>query len=78
MPKPSQLQLAIRFGVKLKEFRKSKGMSAEETAKKCRMTRSQWYKYECGDRLPTLQVFSRLVKGLDCQPEELLGYLEKP
>lgn len=79
MTKLSPLQFAIKFGAVLKAFRQSKGLSTFEAASRCCMGRDQYYHYESGQRVPSIQVFCRLLKGLECRSEDLLGdFLEKP
>lgn len=75
----TKIQFAEHLGSAMKTVRNAKGWSVEEAARAIGMSASQLYHYESGNRSPSMEVFCRILNGLGCRSEELLGeFLEKP
>ena len=57
----------------LKEIRNEKGMTQEELAQSCGISRQRVTNYEIGIREPDLDTLKRLASALDCTVDELLA-----
>jgi transcriptional regulator with XRE-family HTH domain len=57
---------------RVREWRRRKGLSIEELARRSRTTASQISKLERGERRLTVDWMTRLAKGLGCRREDLL------
>lgn len=58
---------------KIKELRLNKGWSQEELAKKSGVGRISIIRYENNERIPQVDVASRIANALGCTIDELLG-----
>ncbi len=61
---------------KIKELRLNKGWSQEELAKKSGVGRISIIRYENNERIPQVDVASRIANALGCTIDELLGEKE--
>lgn len=63
---------------KIKELRLNKGWSQEELAKKSGVGRISIIRYENNERIPQVDVASRIANALGCTIDELLGEKKDP
>ena len=63
--------------MKLKEYRKKKGLTTYEVGKALGVSPSAVTNWETGLRRPDIDTLIRLSEILDCTPNDLLGYEEK-
>ena len=61
---------------KIKELRLNKGWSQEELAKESGAGRISIIRYEYNERIPQVDVASRIANALGCTIDELLGEKE--
>lgn len=62
-----------KFGDKLRELRKRKGLSQEGLAFKCGLHRTYISDIERGSRNVSLKNIERIAKALGMKPQDLLG-----
>ncbi|WP_221765550.1 helix-turn-helix domain-containing protein [Methyloradius palustris] len=67
--------LSIRFGLRIKELRKSKGLSQEDFADLCELDRTYISGIERGKRNPSLNALEILAKALNISIGELFSNL---
>lgn len=63
--------------MRLKEYRKKKGLTTYEVGKALGVSPSAVTNWETGLRRPDIDTLIRLSEILDCTPNDLLGYEEK-
>lgn len=61
------------MGARLRELRKSKGLTQSQLGSKINVTKVSISCYESGVRTPNLETFVDIVNALDTTPEYLLG-----
>ena len=62
-----------KFGVKLRELRKQKGLSQEDLALKSGLHRTYISDIERGSRNLSLKNIEKIAKALGIKPQDLLG-----
>lgn len=67
-----------RLGARIREFREQRGMSQEECAHACRVSRVYLGSLERGDQACTIEVLDRIARGLDLSVVDLLGEIVGP
>lgn len=61
------------LGKNIQRYRREKGISQRETAKRCKLSRTTYRDIESGKvKNPTLFNICRLCRGLDVSPNELI------
>lgn len=68
----NEQELAVAFGLKLRQMRKKAGMTQSELAEKTGMTRVYMGLIERGETSITLEKVYRLAEALDCEIYDLL------
>lgn len=63
----------VRLGRRIKGLREALGMSQEECAYACRISRVYLGSIERGDQAATIDVLDKIARGLDRELPELLG-----
>ena len=66
-----------RFGAKIRELRRAKGLSQEELAFRAGIHRNYLGGVERGERNPALDNIAAIAKALDVTPGELLTFKKK-
>jgi transcriptional regulator with XRE-family HTH domain len=64
----------VKFGNRLSEIRKKKGLSFRELAAQCNVDYSDIAKYENGEKNLTILTILELASGLGIHPRELFDY----
>ncbi|MEI9918541.1 MAG: helix-turn-helix transcriptional regulator [Bacteroidota bacterium] len=67
-------ELLRKFGQKLSEVRKKKGLSLRELAALCDVDASEIHRLEHGLKNPTIATISDLALGLGMQPKDLMDF----
>lgn len=70
----NKTDLTIKFGNKIRELRKAKGLSQEDFADSCEFDRTYISGIERGTRNPTLKALETLANALDVSIEDLFRY----
>ncbi|MCO5170080.1 MAG: helix-turn-helix transcriptional regulator [Planctomycetes bacterium] len=73
-----QTDIKQRLGARIREFREQRGMSQEECAQACRVSRVYLGSLERGDQAATIEVLDRIARGLDVGIVDLLGDVAGP
>ena len=60
-----------QLGMRIRFLRKSKNLSIEDLSLECEVNRNYISDLERGTRNPTIEVISKIAKGLDVSIEEL-------
>ena len=66
------LKFQKRFGSHLRDFRKERGLTPSELAKRCFMDTSNIARLEMGRINPSLFVLKKLAAGMEVEIDELL------
>ena len=66
-----------RDGVKIREFRQSKGMTQEQLARRIGTTRSAVAMWEKGGQEPRAKMLIKLADTFECTVDDLLGIERK-
>ena len=61
-----------RFGKKLRSYRMKSGLSVSEAADRASMCGDSWYKYERGERWPSIPALQRIASSIRARPADLL------
>jgi transcriptional regulator with XRE-family HTH domain len=61
------------LGTRIRGEREQRGLSAEELARRCRVSRSMLYEIERGRKAPTVLVLDRIATGLSTSIARLVG-----
>ena len=61
------------FAARLREARKSKGLTQRQAAAEFGTAEEVWSRYENGHHLPTIPMLYRISKFLECPTDWLLG-----
>ena len=64
----------IKFGQRVVELRKSKGLPQDELAFRCSIQRSYMGVIERGEKSVTLNTIEKIAKGLDVSIQELMKF----
>ena len=67
-------EINIKFGQRLIELRKLKGIPQEELAHRCNIQRSYMGVIERGEKSVTLNTIEKIAKGLDVSILELMTF----
>lgn len=67
----NKTDLTIKFGARIRELRKAKGLSQEDFADLCAFDRTYVSGIERGTRNPTLKALEVLANALDVSIEDL-------
>ena len=67
-------EIEEKFGERLKELRKERGLSQEFLSKKAGLDRTYEGKIERGQKSPSLNTIGRLAKALEVDLEELFDF----
>lgn len=67
----NKTDLTTRFGARIRELRKAKGLSQEDFAHVCEFDRTYISGIERGNRNPTLKALEILANALDVSIEDL-------
>lgn len=59
--------LAVEIGKVLKEWRKSRGISQEEFAYRCGVSRTYMTHLEKGSNVPSIDVLARIARGFEVE-----------
>ena len=78
MRKPKKEEITIRFGERLREARKTRGLSQEALADLCDLDRTYVSGVERGVRNPSLKNIGRFAKGLGLSIEDLCRGIDTP
>lgn len=62
----------IALGVRIREARKRKGLSADDLAERCKVGSVHIRKIEAGIKVPSIKTFVHLCNALQTSPEYLL------
>jgi len=68
------MDIKIRFGERIKELRKKKGLSQEKLAFEANLDRTYIPSIEKGDRNVSIEVIEKLANALEISPSELLEF----
>lgn len=77
-PKPGQPPIVRAFAARLRELRRSRGMTQAELALEARVTAAYVWRLESGAIAPGIDLVDRLAKALSATPGELLPVTEPP
>jgi len=66
--------ILVKFGKKMQETRKRKGVTQEELAEKLSMHRTYIGLMERGERNPTIRSLYKIAKALDVPSSDLLPF----
>lgn len=58
--------------VKLRQFRKAKGLTQVELAQAARVSFMSIHRYEAGERIPSVDIADRIAKALGCTVDDLI------
>jgi len=61
-----------RFGKRLRSHRVRRGLSVVEAAYKADLHGDSWYKYERGERWPSIPALQRIATAVEIRPADLL------
>jgi transcriptional regulator with XRE-family HTH domain len=64
---------ALDIGIKIKEFRKSKGLTQQELAEKIGVTAVTVTRYENNSRKPDFVILNEIADALDCKLADLVN-----
>ena len=67
----------MNLASKVTEFRKQKGWSQSELAKKLEVSREIVGRYECNDAVPSIEVAKRIADVLEVSLDYLIGSTEQ-
>ena len=78
MEKRRKMKITTKFGKRLKEIRKRKGLTQEQLAELVGMETVNISKLELGEHLPKKENLEKLCKALEIEPKELFdfGYMK--
>lgn len=69
--------IKIKFGIVVKELRKSKGLSQEKFAEKVELHRTYISDIERGEKNISLLNISKIAEGLEVKPSEIFIRMER-
>ena len=67
-------EIKEKFGKRLKELRKEKGLSQEALSKKAGLDRTYEGKIERGQKSPSLNTIAKLAKALEINLDDLFNF----
>ena len=67
------MDIKLRFGIKIKELRKQKGLSQEKLANLADIDRTYLPTIEKGERNVSIEVVEKLAKALEVQIKDLFN-----
>jgi transcriptional regulator with XRE-family HTH domain len=70
--------MATSKGTRLREIRKSRGISGNKIAEKLGVTPQSYYRYERGEQSLNEDILQRLSVILDCSVDYILGLTDEP
>ena len=70
--KKEKIKLQKQFGEHLRAYRKEKGLTPAELARRCFMERSNIARIEMGRTNPTLTMLKKLANGMGVEIDEFL------
>lgn len=74
-----QKEFLVKLGQRIKEIRKSKGLSQSEVANRCDKERQSYQRVETGNINPTIWYLQHIAKALNVELKEMLDtQLPKP
>lgn len=65
------MNIKLKFGIRIKELRKSKGLSQERLANMAEIDRTYLPTIEKGERNVSIEVIEKLAKALDVKIKDL-------
>ena len=68
------MNIKTKFGKRIKELRKQKGLSQEKLAEKLCIAQNTLSKIELGENFLTADTLERLVEALEVSPTELFDF----
>jgi transcriptional regulator with XRE-family HTH domain len=77
-PRSKRSEIVRAFGARLRELRRSRGMTQADLATAARATAAYVWRLEAGDVSPGLDVLDRLAKALGTTAADLLPAVEPP
>jgi transcriptional regulator with XRE-family HTH domain len=61
-----------RFGKRLRSYRMRSGLTVVEAAELASLHGDSWYKYERGERWPSIPALQRIATAISTRPADLL------
>lgn len=63
----------MNLGKNIKKYRKEKGITQEDLAKKCDLSKNGLWNYENGKREPNIDTLNKIARALDVTIHDLIG-----
>jgi transcriptional regulator with XRE-family HTH domain len=73
-----QAEIVARFAARLREVRKSRGMTQADLAEKAHVTASYIWRLETGGAAPGIDLVDRLAAALGTTPHDLMPLITTP